>query len=108
MRVLVVKFQLKPEYREQFLQLAREDAHGSNHDEPNCLQFDVAQDEADPNRIYFYEVYTDEAGFQEHLKTPHFARYRAGAKESWYTHPPEVARCWSLYPPDAEWKHAHV
>jgi len=102
MRVLVVKFQLKPEYREQFLRIARDDARGANYDEPGCRRFDVAVDEADPNRIFFYEVYEDEAAFQAHVKTPHFERYRAATGDYMYSAPVEVHRCWSDYPPDAE------
>jgi len=108
MRVLVVKFQLKSEFREQFLKLALDDAHGSSHDEAGCFQFDVLQDEADPNRIYFYEVYADEAAFEAHTQTPHYARYRDGQKQEWHAAPAEIARCWSVYPPDSEWKHAHI
>jgi autoinducer 2-degrading protein len=104
MRVLVVKFQLKPEFRERFLQAALDDAYGANHNEPNCLRFDVIQDEADPNRIYFYEVYKDEAAFQEHLKTPHYLKYRDAISDAWYARPAEIGRGWSLYPPDAEWR----
>jgi len=104
MRILVVKFQLKPEFREQFLQVAQDDARGANHDEPGCLRFDVIRDEADPNRIFFYEVYKDEAAFQEHLKTPHYLRYRNTTSDAWYTAPAEVARGWNVYPTDADWK----
>ena len=52
------------------------DAKGSVNDEPGCLRFDVIQDAGDPNRIWLYEVYVDEAAFQEHLKAPHFIKWR--------------------------------
>ena len=108
MRILVVKFQIKPEFREEFLKLAIDDARGSNHDEPGCFQFDVVQDDADPNCIYFYEVYVDDAAFEAHTQTPHYARYRDGQKQEWHAAPVEVARCRNVYPPDGEWKRAHV
>ena len=38
------------------------DAKGSVNNEPGCLRFDVIQEGADPNRIWLYEVYVDEAG----------------------------------------------
>jgi autoinducer 2-degrading protein len=39
---------------------------GAVVDEPGCLRFDVIQDANDANRIWFYEVYKDEAAFQAH------------------------------------------
>ena len=104
MLVLVVKFQLKPEFRERFIEASIGDAHGANHDEPGCLRFDVIQDEADPNRIYFYEVYKDEAAFQEHLKAPHYLKWRDSISEDWYAEPVDVRRGWNIYPTDADWR----
>jgi len=104
MRVIVVKFQIKPEFREQFMKASLGDAQGANHDEPGCLRFDVIQDEADPNRIYFYEVYKDEAAVQEHLKAPHFIKWRDTVAKEWHAAPAEVARGRNVYPTDADWK----
>ncbi len=104
MYVLFVRSQVKPEYREQFMEIALEDARGSNCDEPGCRRFDVLVDEQDPNLIYFYEVYKDLAAFQAHQQTPHFARYRDGMKPEWYAAPVQAVRSWSVFPPDAEWK----
>ena len=60
-----------------------DDAKGSVENEPGCLRFDVIQDGADPNRIWLYEVYVDEAAFQEHLKAPHFIKWRDTVKD-WF------------------------
>jgi (4S)-4-hydroxy-5-phosphonooxypentane-2,3-dione isomerase len=104
MYVLFVRSQLKPEYREQFMKIAKEDARGSNHDEPGCLRFDVLVDEKDANLIYFYEVYKDQAAFQAHQQTPHFFHYRDNIKPEWYVVPTQAVRSWSLYPADVDWK----
>ena len=105
MLVLVVKFQLKPEYREQFMKVSLGDARGANHDEPGCLRFDVIQDEEDPNVIYFYEAYVDDAAFAEHQKAPHYLAYRDAIDEDeWYAAPVDVARGWNVYPTDLNWK----
>ena len=103
MYVLFVRLQLKPEFRERFMKSALEDARGSNHDEPGCLRFDVLVDEKDPNVIYFYEVYKDQAAFQEHGKAPHFIQWRDTVKPDWYAVPNQVVRASSLYPADADW-----
>jgi autoinducer 2-degrading protein len=104
MYVLFVKSQVKPEYRERFMKVALEDARGSSHDEPGCLRFDVLVDEKDPNLIYFYEVYKDQAAFQEHQKAPHFLQYRNNIQPEWYVVPVQAVRSWSLYPADEDWK----
>ena len=72
MKTLFVTVRMKPEYRDQILKGALEDGRGSREDEPGCLRFDVIQDDNDPNTIYFYEVYKDDAAFDAHVKAPHF------------------------------------
>ena len=70
MRALFVTVRMKPEYRDQILKGALEDGRGSRNDEPGCLRFDVIQDDKDPNTIYFYEVYRDEAPRDAHRPAP--------------------------------------
>ncbi len=103
MRTLIVRIQIKPEYRDQFLASMLDDARGSVRDEPGCLRFDVVQDEADPNRIWLYEVYRDQAAFEEHLKAPHYVKWRDTVKD-WYAQPNETARGTNIFPPDAAWQ----
>jgi len=72
MRALFVTVRMKPEYRDQILKGALEDGRGSREDEPGCLRFDVFQDDSDPNTIYFYEVYRDDAALEAHRAAPHY------------------------------------
>lgn len=97
MKALIVSVHMKPEYREQILKGALEDARGSQNDEPGCRRFDVVQDDADPNRIYFYEIYDDDAAFQAHLKAPHFPAWGNLPKE-WFASPTSVIRGQTLSP----------
>ena len=99
MKALIVSIQMKPEYRDQILKGALEDARGSQNDEPGCLRFDVIQDDADPNKIYFYEIYTSEEAFQEHLKAPHFPAWSSIPKE-WFAAPTQVVRGQTISPAD--------
>jgi (4S)-4-hydroxy-5-phosphonooxypentane-2,3-dione isomerase len=103
MKVIVVKFELKPEYRQQFLDASLGDASGSVHDEPGCRRFDVVQDRDDPNRIFFYEVYDDEAAFAAHTRAPHYIRWRDSISPDWYAQPSQAWHAVSTYPSDAEW-----
>src|ERR1051325_11020783 len=75
MRALFVTVRMKPEYRDQILKGALEDGRGSREDEPGCLRFDVIQDDNDPDTVYFYEVYRDDAALEAHRAAPHYSAW---------------------------------
>ncbi len=103
MFTLFVKIQIKPGFRDQYVEAALGDAIGSTRDEPGCYRFDVLQDEKDPNTIYFYEVYKDEAAFQEHGKQAHMIKWRDTVKDL-TAKPNEVFRATTVFPADDAWK----
>ena len=76
MHVVIAPIQIKAGYKDQFIKELIEDARGSVNEEPGCLRFDVIQDANDPNRIWLYGVYRDEAAFQTHTQAPHFIKFR--------------------------------
>lgn len=94
---LIVSLRVKPEERAAFLEAVEHDSICSVRDEPGCQRFDVLQDNADPDHYYFYEIYRDEAAFQEHLKTPHLARWRE-ASATCLTEPSQATRCTVVFP----------
>jgi autoinducer 2-degrading protein len=102
MYVLVVTIDIKPGFRERFVEAMLEDARGSLASEPGCVRFDVIQDEKQPNRIYLYEVYRDRAAFDHHMTTPHFIRWRDTVRD-WFLSPPVVGSGPSIFPADADW-----
>ena len=77
---LWVEFDLKPGRVEAFLEAARLDAEGSVGREPGCRRFDILRDPALPDRVYFYEVYDDEAAFERHREMAHFKTYFASTE----------------------------
>jgi quinol monooxygenase YgiN len=101
--VIVAKIQMKPEFREKFLELMLDDARGSVENEPGCLQFSVVQDEKDPSQILLFEIYRDRAAFEAHMQMPHYLRWDNGVRD-WYAAPIEVWQGPNLYPPDTAWK----
>lgn len=104
MYVIVAPIQIKPGFKEQFIKEIIADAEGSVKNEPGCLRFDVIQDGEDPNRIWLYEVYRDEAAFQEHMKQPHFIKWRDATKD-WRVEGPKGAGrgAHNIWPTDANW-----
>lgn len=75
--VVIAEFVIKADRLDEFLNHAFDDASHSMADEPGCLQFDVLQVPTVPNGVVFYEVYRSRQDFDDHLATPHVARFRS-------------------------------
>lgn len=97
MYALVVPLKVKPEMREKFLAAALDDSICSVRDEPGCVRFDVLQDNTDPNKFFFYEVYLDENAVKAHQASAHYARWRAVAPEI-LAEPTNASRCTTVFP----------
>lgn len=78
---LLVSVNVRADKREQFLTAITLNAAGSVREEPGCLQFDVFEDESEPNHFFFYERYTDRPAFDAHKASEHFAAWRAAADD---------------------------
>ena len=101
MFAIFASIRINPDQRERFLAAIKDTANRSVRDEPGCVRFDVFRDDGDENRYLLYEVYTDEAAFQDHLATAHAQRAMAGSRQ-WAETPFEVTRATSVYPSDPE------
>ncbi len=99
---LIVTFKIKPEHKDSFMASLEGDARGSNNDEPGCLQFDVLQDNEDPNRVHLYEIYQDEAAVEAHRAAPHYLKWREEVAD-WFDGEIERSVATPVYPKDSEW-----
>jgi quinol monooxygenase YgiN len=102
MKALVVKVQIKAEFRDQFMKEMHADAIGSEKNEPDCLMFNIVRDVADPNTLYLFEVYKDEEAIETHKKTPHFVKWLETTAD-WLAAPLNISLCDTVYPPDNAW-----
>ena len=73
---LLLKTYLQPGSLERFMVAMSVNAASSVRDEPGCLVFDVLRDRSEPDLVWLYEVYEDEAAFEAHLLTAHFIHSR--------------------------------
>ncbi len=71
---VLVAFDLVPGACEAFTALVKENAATSVEREPGCLRFDVLTP-GSTDSVLLYEIYTDGAAFEEHLKSPHFLSF---------------------------------
>lgn len=68
---LMVTVWVKPDRRPEFLEVLERDAAGTRA-EPDCLRFDLLEDETDPNKFFFYSVYNSPEGLDHHRTTEHY------------------------------------
>ena len=76
MYCLLLKTQLKPGSFDAFIEAMTINAAASVRDEAGCVTFDVLRDRSDPDLVWLYELYHDEAAFEAHTQTAHFLASR--------------------------------
>lgn len=74
---VVVDFEIRPDRVDEFRTAMLQQAKNSVKLEEGCQQFDVFTDAQTPTTFVLYELYDDEAAFELHLKTDHFASFAA-------------------------------
>ena len=106
MYVISVPIQIKQEHREAYIQAAIEGASDSVSKERGFLRCDVIQDADDPNRIWYYEVFTDKAAHQAQLQTPLVKKFEETTKDWQEEEQPKGAGIgsYNIWPADEEWK----
>ena len=75
MFIVHIQVQVKPESIEPFKQATLANARASLK-EPGVVRFDVVQQQDDPTRFVFVEVYRDAAAQAAHKETPHYPIWR--------------------------------
>ena len=75
MFAVFVEFEIVPSQLENFIGAMRKNAAQSYADEVGCRQFDICQDQKNPNTIFLYEIYDDEAAFGAHKAAPHYHEF---------------------------------
>jgi (4S)-4-hydroxy-5-phosphonooxypentane-2,3-dione isomerase len=63
----------------KFLEAIKE--NGANAvKEPGCREFNITMLSSNPNHVFLYEVYDNEAALEAHRQTPHFKKYQAATQ----------------------------
>src|ERR1700675_2684409 len=74
--VNAVDLDIVPAEREKFLAAIKENG-AATVKEPGCRQFEILVLASNPNHVFLYEVYDNEAALQAHRATDHFKAYAA-------------------------------
>jgi quinol monooxygenase YgiN len=67
--MIIVEFEVKPEHRNQFIDLMRRHAERSRHDD-GCLQFDLMLPKDDDKHVFLVEKWRDQEALDAHAKGP--------------------------------------
>ena len=100
---IFVTIQIKPGFRERFMEASLGDSQGSVRDEPGCFRFDILQNDSDPNLFHLYEVYADQAAFDAHREAPHYKKWRSTVLD-WFQGEPERVAMTTVFPSDEGWR----
>ena len=79
--VNAVDIDVVPGKIENYLAAIKEVGAASLKSEPGCSEFDITVSQKDPNHLFIFEVYDNAAAFDAHLKTDHYKKYAATAKD---------------------------
>ena len=69
---IFVAINVKPDYRDTFIEASIGEARGSIQGEAGLFQFQILVDESNPNRFYFFEIFRDENAAKQHWETDVF------------------------------------
>lgn len=75
MHIVHVHFQIKPEHIEDFKKASMENAESSRQ-EAGVIHFDILQQQDDPSRLMFVEIYKTPDDQLRHRETEHFKKWR--------------------------------
>ena len=72
MLAVCVDFEIDLASLDPFLIIMKKNASDSLANEVGCHQFDIAQDQQNPTKIFLYELYDDAVAFESHKKESHY------------------------------------
>ena len=75
MLAVCVDFEIDLASLDPFLIIMKKNASDSLANEVGCHQFDIAQDQQNPTKIFLYELYDDAVAFELHKKASHYLEF---------------------------------
>ena len=101
MLVVHIQVHVKPDCVEAFKQATLANGRASLK-EPGVAWFDVVQQQDDPTRFVFVEVYRDAAAAAAHKETAHYPVWR-DAVAPMMAEPRQSVKFDNVFPDDADW-----
>lgn len=80
MLAVTVVFKVKKKSVEDFRKAILQHSKNSLKKERGCQRFDVCFDDDRPQMVFLFEAYKDEAAFERHRTSKHYAAFREKAQ----------------------------
>lgn len=77
-KVRLAKITVDPQQLDEYNAFLKEEIEASMQLEPGVLMLYAIAEKENPNKITILEIYASEEAYQQHLKTPHFVKYKEG------------------------------
>ena len=77
-KVRIANIEIDSAYIKEYNVALAEHAKVAVQMEPGVLALQAVYDKAHPTKVTVFEVYASEQAYQQHLKTPHFLKYKTG------------------------------
>ncbi len=74
--VRVAEIEVDPGQREAFISAVKEEMADAVRLEAGVLAIYAVAEKDNASRLRFFEIYANEAAYNEHLESPHFRKYR--------------------------------
>ena len=75
--VRIAELDIVPQHRARFISAVTEEMNESLRVEPGVLAIYAVADRDNPNHLRFFEIYANEAAYQQHRESRHFTAYAA-------------------------------
>lgn len=95
---IMVEINVKPEYRESFIEASLAEARGVIESEAGVFQFQMLEDEKNPNRFYFFEIFRDESAEKAHLDTDVFKTWWKTVESMFDGDPETISTMRTIFP----------
>ncbi len=76
MMVRISEIEIYPSYLEAYKAILKEEAAASVKLEPGVLAIFPMYQKENPTQVRILEIYASKAAYEQHLKTPHFQKYK--------------------------------
>ena len=78
MIVRISEIEIDPLYLQEYTNILQIEAKASVQKEPGVVAIFPMYQKANPTQIRILEIYSNKSAYENHIKSPHFLKYKAG------------------------------
>lgn len=74
--VRLAEIEIYPKYLEEYKVILQQESRASVQVEPGVISIFPMYEKENPTQLRLLEIYADRQAYEQHLKTPHFQKYK--------------------------------